>query len=172
MSLTGPLDPPDSDWQSQVWRLLGEVNDPEIPVLSILDLGIVRYVRGATREALHVGLTSTYSGCPASEIIQRSVEEKLARAGYSGAVVETVLAPPWSSDWITPAARVKLAAYGIAPPVESVSNPKRLFGAAPVACPRCKSAATRLVSEFGSTTCKAHYMCTACLEPFDYFKCI
>src|ERR1039457_7198771 len=86
MSLTGPLDPLDSDWQSQVWRLLGEVNDPEIPVLSILDLGIVRYVRGATREALHVGLTSTYSGCPASEIIQRSVEEKLARAGYSGAV--------------------------------------------------------------------------------------
>jgi len=83
-----------------------------------------------------------------------------------------VLAPPWSSDWITPTARLKLAAYGIAPPEETVANPKRLFGVARAACPRCKSDATRQVSEFGSTPCKAHYLCTACLEPFDYFKCI
>jgi ring-1,2-phenylacetyl-CoA epoxidase subunit PaaD len=87
-------------------------------------------------------------------------------------VIETQLAPAWSSDWLTPAARSKLAAYGIAPPAEAVSNPKRLFGAASIECPRCHSAATRLVSEFGSTPCKAHYTCTACLEPFDYFKCI
>jgi|ERR1700733_3774338 ring-1,2-phenylacetyl-CoA epoxidase subunit PaaD len=163
---------PDSDWQTEIWRLLGEVRDPEIPILSIIDLGIVRYVRGATRAALRVGLTPTYSGCPATEVIRRSVEEKLARAGCAGAVVETVLSPPWSSDAITPAGRSKLAAYGIAPPAEAVTNPKRLFGSARIECPRCKSAATRLVSEFGSTPCKAHYTCTACLEPFDYFKCI
>jgi len=172
MRPSAPLADPDSDWQSDIWRLLGEVKDPEIPILSIIDLGIVRYVRGATRQALHVGLTPTYSGCPATEVIRRSVEVKLAGAGFSGVVIDTVLAPAWSSDWITPAARLKLAAYGIVPPVEAVSNPRRLFGAAPIECPRCKSAATRLVSEFGSTPCKAHYTCTACLEPFDYFKCI
>jgi ring-1,2-phenylacetyl-CoA epoxidase subunit PaaD len=172
MSLGAEVARADTDWQSQVWRLLGEVKDPEIPILTIMDLGIVRYVRGETRDTLHVGLTPTYSGCPATEVIRTMVEEKLARAGFPGVVVETVLAPPWSSDWITPAARLKLAAYGIAPPAEAVSNPKRLFGAAPIECPRCQSAATRLISEFGSTPCKAHYMCTACLEPFDYFKCI
>jgi ring-1,2-phenylacetyl-CoA epoxidase subunit PaaD len=172
MSLSSQLGHPQTDWQAEVWRLLGEVKDPEIPILSIIDLGIVRYVRGETRDALHVGLTPTYSGCPATEVIRRSVEAKLARAGFRHVVIETQLAPPWSSDWITPAARLKLATYGIAPPAEAVSNPKRLFGAARVGCPRCKSAATRLISEFGSTPCKAHYMCTACLEPFDYFKCI
>lgn len=172
MRPSAPSAAPQSDWQAEVWRLLGEVKDPEIPILTIIDLGIVRYVRGATPEALRVGLTPTYSGCPATEVIRRSVEAKLAGAGFCGVAIETVLAPAWSSDWITPAARSKLAAYGIAPPAEAVSNPKRLFGAAPIACPRCKSAATRLVSEFGSTPCKAHYTCTACLEPFDYFKCI
>jgi ring-1,2-phenylacetyl-CoA epoxidase subunit PaaD len=172
MSLVSPLAQVETDWQREVWRLLGEVTDPEIPILSIIDLGIVRYVRGASRDELQVGLTPTYSGCPATEVIRRSVEEKLARAGFGHAVIETQLAPAWSSDWITPAGRVKLAAYGIAPPAEAVANPKRLFGAAQVSCPRCRSAATRLVSEFGSTPCKAHYQCTACLEPFDYFKCI
>jgi ring-1,2-phenylacetyl-CoA epoxidase subunit PaaD len=164
--------PAQSNWQAEVWRLLAEVKDPEIPLLSITDLGIVRYVRGASRDALHVGLTPTYSGCPATEVIRRSVGAKLARAGFGDVVIETVLAPPWSSDWLTPAAREKLAAYGIAPPVDAVSNPKRLFGAAAVSCPRCHSTATRLISEFGSTPCKAHYACTSCLEPFDYFKCI
>jgi ring-1,2-phenylacetyl-CoA epoxidase subunit PaaD len=129
-------------------------------------------VRGATRAEVRVGVTPTYSGCPATEVIRRAVEEKLARAGYLDAAVETVLSPPWSSDAITPAGRAKLIDYGIAPPAEAVSNPKRLFGAARIECPRCRSAATRLVSEFGSTPCKAHYTCTACLEPFDYFKCI
>jgi ring-1,2-phenylacetyl-CoA epoxidase subunit PaaD len=162
----------DAAWQAEVWEVLANVRDPEIPILSIIDLGIVRYVRGETRTALRVGLTPTYSGCPATDVIRRSVVETLARAGFANAQVETVLAPPWSSDWITPAARQKLAAYGIAPPAETVSNPKRLFGVARAACPRCKSSATRQISEFGSTPCKAHYMCTACLEPFDYFKCI
>jgi len=172
MSLAPELAPAESDWQAEVWQLLGEVKDPEIPILTIIDLGIVRYVRGASRDALHVGLTPTYSGCPATEVIRGSVVQKLARAGFRDVVIETQLAPPWTSDWLTPAAHLKLAAYGIAPPAEAVSNPKRLFGAASIGCPRCKSAATRLISEFGSTPCKAHYMCTACLEPFDYFKCI
>jgi len=172
MNHAAELEHPEATWSGEVWRVLSEVKDPEIPILSIIDLGIVRYVRGASRDALRVGLTPTYSGCPATDVIKRSVEQTLARAGFGGAIVETVLAPPWSSDWITPAARLKLAAYGIAPPEETVSNPKRLFGVARAACPRCKSEATRQVSEFGSTPCKAHYMCTACLEPFDYFKCI
>jgi ring-1,2-phenylacetyl-CoA epoxidase subunit PaaD len=172
MSLAPELASAESAWQAEVWRLLGEVKDPEIPILTIIDLGIVRYVRGASRDALRVGLTPTYSGCPATEVIRAAVAQKLARAGFGGVVIETQLAPAWSSDWLTPAARVKLAAYGIAPPAQAVANPKRLFGAASIGCPRCKSAATRLISEFGSTPCKAHYMCTACLEPFDYFKCI
>jgi ring-1,2-phenylacetyl-CoA epoxidase subunit PaaD len=169
-----PLKPEytDAAWHADVWDVLARVKDPEIPILNIVDLGIVRYVRGETRAALRVGLTPTYSGCPATEVIKRSVEETLAGAGFADALIETVLAPPWSSDWITPEACLKLAAYGIAPPAKTVSNPKRLFGAARAACPRCKSSATRQISEFGSTPCKAHYMCTACLEPFDYFKCI
>jgi ring-1,2-phenylacetyl-CoA epoxidase subunit PaaD len=172
MSDAAQVETAPSDWQEEIWTLLGEISDPEIPILSLIDLGIVRYVRGASREVARVGLTPTYSGCPATEVIRRLVETKLARAGFADVAIETQLAPPWTSDWITPAARCKLKAYGIAPPAESVSNPKRLFGAAQVGCPRCQSSATRLVSAFGSTPCKAHYLCTACLEPFDYFKCI
>ena len=96
----------------------------------------------------------------------------MSRAGFAGATVETVLDPPWSSDAISAAGRAKLAAYGIAPPAQTVTSPRGLFGATPVACPNCHSMATRRISEFGSTPCKAHYTCTACLEPFDYFKCI
>jgi ring-1,2-phenylacetyl-CoA epoxidase subunit PaaD len=158
--------------QSAVWDLLATVKDPEIPILNIIELGIVRYVRAEGFDTVHVGLTPTYSGCPATDVIRRSVAETLARGGVAHAMIETVLAPPWTSDWITPAGRVKLTAYGIAPPAEAVANPKRLFGAAVIACPRCSSLATRRVSEFGSTPCKAHYLCTGCLEPFDYFKCI
>jgi len=163
---------PESAAVEAVWALLATVKDPEIPILSIIELGIVRYVRADSGGRVHVGLTPTYSGCPATEIIRRSVEMTLARAGINDAELETVLAPAWTSDWITGAGRSKLAAYGIAPPAEAVANPKRLFGAVVLACPRCKSLATRQVSEFGSTPCKAHYLCTACLEPFDYFKCI
>jgi len=169
MSVSAPaVDSP----QAAVWALLATVKDPEIPILNIIELGIVRYVHGESRDTMCVGLTPTYSGCPATEVIRRSVERTLERGGITGAVIETVLAPPWTSDWITPEGRVKLAAYGIAPPVEPVASAKRLFAAPVVACPRCASSATRRVSEFGSTPCKAHYLCSACLEPFDYFKCI
>jgi ring-1,2-phenylacetyl-CoA epoxidase subunit PaaD len=164
---------PDTD---SVWRVLGTVPDPEIPVLSVLDLGIVRHVRweasAAGRLELHVGITPTYSGCPATEVIRHDVCRALDAAGFADAVIDEVLAPAWSSDWLTEAGRNKLLAFGIAPPERAVSHPRHLLGApAPVPCPRCGSHATQRVSEFGSTPCKAHYRCTACLEPFDYFKC-
>jgi ring-1,2-phenylacetyl-CoA epoxidase subunit PaaD len=161
-----------ADRTAAVWRVLSDVADPEIPVLSIVDLGIVRYVQWGEDDELHVGLTPTYSGCPATDVIRSSVVRSLARAGYSSARVESVLSPPWTSDWLTAEARQKLTAFGIAPPAEAVSTPRRLFGEPIVVCPRCASDATERISEFGSTPCKAHYRCTACLEPFDLFKCI
>jgi ring-1,2-phenylacetyl-CoA epoxidase subunit PaaD len=156
----------------QVWRVLESVPDPEIPALSVVDLGIVRHVKWGDDGRLHVGLTPTYSGCPATEVIQRSVSRALAGAGFKDAVIDTVLTPPWTSDWLSEQGKQKLRAFGIAPPAESVSSPRRLFGSPKIACPKCGSTATERVSEFGSTPCKAHYRCTACLEPFDYFKCI
>ena len=154
------------------WRVLEAVSDPEIPALSIVDLGIVRYAGWREDGLLHVGLTPTYSGCPATEVIRGLVCRALSQAGFRDAVVEEVLSPPWTSDWLTEEGRRKLLAFGIAPPTEAVGSPKRLLGFVPVACPRCASEATELISEFGSTPCKAHYRCTECLEPFDQFKCI
>jgi ring-1,2-phenylacetyl-CoA epoxidase subunit PaaD len=154
-----------------IWRVLEDVADPEIPVLSIVDLGIVRFVRWDADERLHVGLTPTYSGCPATEVIRGSVKQALARAGHADAQIDTVLSPPWTSDWLSREGRQKLAAFGVAPPAEPVSSPRRLLGDPLVACPKCGSDSTEKVSEFGSTPCKAHYRCTECLEPFDYFKC-
>jgi ring-1,2-phenylacetyl-CoA epoxidase subunit PaaD len=155
-----------------VWRLLEDVLDPEIPVLSVIDLGIVRHVRTTESGAIEVGVTPTYSGCPATEVIRGSIAHALRTAGYEDARIVDVLSPPWSSEWITPAGREKLRGFGIAPPAQAVSNPRQLFGKPRVACPRCNSEDTVRVSEFGSTPCKAHYQCRACSEPFDYFKCI
>ena len=147
-----------------IWRLLAEVPDPEIPVLSIVDLGIVRHVRQDADGRWHVGITPTYSGCPATEVIRIAVRAALDAGDHADAVLEQVLSPPWTSEWLTSAARAKLRAFGIAPP--------HLWDAPLVTCPRCGSRASERVSEFGSTPCKAHYRCTACLEPFDYFKCL
>jgi len=149
--------------ETRVWQVLRSVMDPEIPVLSVVDLGVVRYVR-SEGGLLRVGITPTYSGCPATEVIQRSVREALARAEVGTVVVETVLSPPWSSEWLTEEGRRKLEAFGIAAP--SARAP------ANIACPRCGSHEVERVSEFGSTPCKAHYRCGHCLEPFDVFKCI
>lgn len=161
----------------QVWRLLEAVPDPEIPVLNVLDLGIVRHVRWQPsdegHERLHVGITPTYSGCPATEVIRQSIRRALDEGGYPDAVIDEVLAPAWSSDWLTESGRQKLASFGIAPPERALSDPRHILRAPlPVTCPRCGSRSTQRVSEFGSTPCKAHYRCTACLEPFDYFKCL
>jgi ring-1,2-phenylacetyl-CoA epoxidase subunit PaaD len=147
--------------REQILDWLSEVADPEIPVLTITDLGIVRDVDCS--EAVTVSLTPTYSGCPATEAIERSVITALEERGVSNVRVKRVLSPPWTTDWITEEGRNKLRVYGIAPPVG---------GDRPVACPRCDSKNTEIVSEFGSTACKAAYKCTDCLEPFEYFKCL
>ncbi|MDH3646855.1 MAG: phenylacetate-CoA oxygenase subunit PaaJ [Gammaproteobacteria bacterium] len=147
-----------------VWRLLSEVPDPEIPVLSIVDLGIVRWVR-TDHTRIAVGIAPTYTGCPATEVIAANVLKHLGQNGLD-ATVERVLSPPWTTDWISDEGRKKLHAYGIAPPAGSTNDELR------VACPRCDSKQTEKVSEFGSTPCKASYKCSDCLEPFEYFKCL
>jgi ring-1,2-phenylacetyl-CoA epoxidase subunit PaaD len=170
----GPAAPtgPAADRERRVWALLAEVPDPEIPVLSIIDLGIVRHVRHSGDGRLQVGLTPTYSGCPATDMIRSAVRAALDAAGFGEALLEEVLSPAWSSDWLTPEGRRKLAAFGIAPPEKEVASPRALWHAPAVACPRCTSRATERISEFGSTPCKAHYRCRGCGEPFDYFKCL
>lgn len=156
--------------REQVMRWLDEVADPEIPVLSITDLGIVRDVD--IGDEVTVALTPTYSGCPATEAIEHSVVEALRERGVDRVSIRRVLSPAWTTDWITPEAREKLRAYGIAPPQQGAGKRALLYGARTIACPRCGSMDTAVVSEFGSTACKAAYRCGECLEPFEYFKCI
>jgi ring-1,2-phenylacetyl-CoA epoxidase subunit PaaD len=167
-----PLERLAPERERAVWGLLAGVPDPEIPVLSIVELGVVRYVRAEQDGRLHVGLTPTYSGCPATEAIRVAVREQLDQHGHADALLEEVLSPAWTSDWLSEAGRQKLRAFGIAPPQEPVASVRQLRGAPPVTCPRCGSRASERLSEFGSTPCKAHYRCTSCREPFDYFKCI
>lgn len=157
--------------ERSVWDLLATLPDPEIPVVSLVDLGIVTAVSVEASGRVTVHITPTYSGCPATEVIQESVTRALEAAGYPDANVRTVLSPAWTTDWITRAGRDKLRAYGIAPPASSADQ--ELRGRSRIAaCPRCGSRETTRLSEFGSTPCKAHYRCDACLEPFDQFKCV
>jgi ring-1,2-phenylacetyl-CoA epoxidase subunit PaaD len=156
--------------RKQIIQWLSEVPDPEIPVLTITDLGIVRDV--AVNDGVTVALTPTYTGCPATEVIEQSVIDALHSHGVERVSIDRVLSPPWTTDWISAAGKEKLRAYGIAPPEKSSSKRALLQEENKVHCPRCASADTELVSEFGSTACKASYKCTACLEPFEYFKCI
>ena len=149
--------------------ILAQVADPEIPVLSVLDLGVIRHLAVRPSGQLEVGIAPTYSGCPANAVIKADVVRALHAAGFDAAAVD-VLAPPWSSDWLSEEGRRKLEAFGIAPPAGGARGHGR--SDAPAACPRCGSQRTTKVSEFGSTPCKALYRCDACLEPFDYFKCI
>jgi ring-1,2-phenylacetyl-CoA epoxidase subunit PaaD len=146
--------------EAQVYEWLANVPDPEIPVLSILDLGIVRNV--TVEDKVTVTLTPTYSGCPATEAIEASVLEALKSHGIDEIAIKRVLSPPWTTDWISEDGREKLRKYGIAPPSKSLE----------IACPQCKSLNTERVSEFGSTACKASWRCCDCLEPFEYFKCL
>ena len=145
------------------------VCDPEIPVLTIEDLGVLRDVRVADGQ-VEVVITPTYSGCPAMGVIQMEIEVALARAGIEGGRVRLVLSPAWTTEWLTAEGRRKLLAYGIAPPVAGGGR-RALFGEDRVDCPRCGSGRTSLLSEFGSTSCKALWRCDACREPFDYFRC-
>ena len=149
---------------------LSEVPDPEIPVLTIADLGILRDV--TVDGDVVVALTPTYTGCPATEVIEQSVIDTLHWHGIENVSIDRVLSPPWTTDWISEDGRDKLREYGIAPPEQGASKRALLHGDRSVACPRCQSLETEIVSEFGSTACKAAYRCRACLEPFEYFKCI
>ena len=164
---------PSSGTTARAWEILAGVADPEIPVISVVDLGIVRDVR-EEGGALEVTVTPTYSGCPATQVIEASIRRALAEAGFD-ATVRTSLAPAWTTDWMTAAGRDKLARFGIAPPGPCAPDapvPIRLFRTAPtaVACPHCGAADTERLAEFGSTACKALYRCRECREPFDYFK--
>lgn len=153
-----------------VFEWLRAVPDPEIPVLSIMDLGIVRDV--VVDDGITVALAPTYSGCPATEVIERDVRAALRGRGLENVAIERRLAPPWTTDWISDEGREKLRSYGIAPPEKGAGKRALLDSARTIACPRCRSEDTALVAEFGSTACKAAYRCNSCLEPFEYFKCI
>jgi ring-1,2-phenylacetyl-CoA epoxidase subunit PaaD len=170
---------------TQVWAWLAEVEDPEIPVISIVDLGIVRDV-ALDDDVCTVTITPTYSGCPATEVIGSSVLQALERRGLSGARLQTRISPAWTTDWISDEGKRKLRAYGIAPPIgraaEQTIRPDQIGRGAPrvrspleappgLSCPHCGSHHVRLTSAFGSTPCKALARCDECLEPFDYFKC-
>lgn len=155
----------------QIWQFLEEVSDPEIPVLTINDLGVVRDVQ-FDGESCKVIITPTYSGCPAMQMIEDQIKEKLHEKGIEKVEVELTLSPAWTTDWISEQGRNKLREYGIAPPENEVDK-SVLFAEPPtVPCPLCGSKETRMVSQFGSTACKAQYQCKECLEPFDYFKCL
>ncbi|MEP6658054.1 MAG: 1,2-phenylacetyl-CoA epoxidase subunit PaaD [Betaproteobacteria bacterium] len=167
-----------------IWQALAGVTDPEIPVVSVIDLGIVRAVEWDSLDPaiLVVRVTPTYSGCPATELIMSLLRETLLAIGVRALRIEIALAPAWTTAWLTPEGARQLRAYGIAPPgsaspadtagvaidVTGISPLRR--AAATVPCPRCGSHRTQLVAQFGSTACKAQYRCLACLEPFDYFK--
>lgn len=153
---------------AEIWRWLDEVPDPEIPVLSVNDLGIVRAVDVDAGDVV-VTVTPTYSGCPATAVIAFSIEEALRRRGVAGVRVKQQISPAWTTDWISPAGREKLRTYGIAPP-EGAACAGAAVQNAPKECPRCGSSQVEEVSRFGSTPCKAAYRCADCLEPFDYFK--
>jgi ring-1,2-phenylacetyl-CoA epoxidase subunit PaaD len=157
--------------ESPAWKIAADVLDPELPVVTIADLGILRDVAEDDQGRVHVQITPTYSGCPAMETIRTDLVDALTNAGYQHVDVEFVLAPAWTTDWMTDAARAKLTAYGIAPP-----GPRP--GGGPVAleltvrCPQCGSTDTRESSRFGSTACKSLWVCRSCREPFDHFKAI
>jgi ring-1,2-phenylacetyl-CoA epoxidase subunit PaaD len=156
--------------REQVMEWLAAVPDPEIPIVSIMDLGIVRDVQ--CNGSVVVSLAPTYSGCPATEAIEANVVAALQERGIVDVSIKRVLSPPWTTDWISAAGSEKLREYGIAPPAQGASKRDLLGAGHVVPCPRCASQQTELVSEFGSTACKASYRCTDCLEPFEYFKCL
>lgn len=148
--------------ESMVWDWLEGVPDPEIPVISVVDLGVIRDVKVAGDDVT-VTLTPTYSGCPAMSVIAMDIEVALAKQGARNVTLKTQLAPAWTTDWMSEKGRARLEGYGIAPPQEA-GGPDR--------CPLCKSSDVERVSQFGSTACKAQWRCRDCLEPFDYFKCL
>ncbi len=159
----------DAALRDLVWKIAATITDPEIPVLSVVDLGILRDVK-VENGKIEIVITPTYSGCPAMNLLTMNLECAIEDAGFGLPRVRTVLSPAWTTDWMTQEGKEKLRAYGIAPPKKSAGR-RALFGEDEVACPRCGSTDTQRISEFGSTACKALWRCRACAEPFDYFKC-
>jgi ring-1,2-phenylacetyl-CoA epoxidase subunit PaaD len=164
--------------EKKIRELLETVNDPEVPVLSVMDLGIVRTInisknKNDTVENIEVTITPTYSGCPAMDVIRIMIKMKLLEHGYKNVTVKETLSPAWTTDWMSEEGKKKLKEYGIAPPnpKQQVCDMKLFEHNEAVQCPRCNSYHTRRISEFGSTPCKALYVCDDCREPFDYFKC-
>ena len=159
----------DGELRRLAWQAAAQVVDPEIPVLTIADLGVLRDVSVIDGQ-VEVAITPTYSGCPAMNMIALEIELALAREGIHHSKVTTVLSPAWTTDWMSEDGRRKLKDYGVAPP-QAGGGRRALFGEQQVACPQCGSVETEVLSEFGSTSCKALWRCISCREPFDYFKC-
>lgn len=157
--------------RERAWAAAASVVDPELPVLTIEDLGVLREVRISGEGKVEALITPTYLGCPAMNMITLEVELALERAGFAKPKVRTVMSPAWSTDWMSESGKEKLREFGIAPPLAKAGR-RALFGEESVPCPSCKSTNTERISEFGSTSCKALWRCKACSEPFDYFKCI
>lgn len=153
----------------QIWNILEDVTDPEIPVLTITDLGIVRDVK-INGDQVEVIITPTYTGCPATDMIAMNIKLALIENGYPNIKISSVLSPAWTTNWMTETGKRKLKEYGIAPPQDE-SGRFQQPGSFQIACPQCNSTNTKLLSEFGSTACKSLYQCNDCKEPFDYFKC-
>lgn len=158
--------------ENEVRVLLETVTDPEVPVLSVIDLGIVRKIQ-VNNDAITVTITPTYSGCPAMQRIEWDIRAALLQAGYNHVKINTVLSPAWTTDWMSENGKQKLKAFGIAPPntTQVVCHTNLFAKEEAIQCPRCNSYHTKLLSQFGSTACKAMYQCEDCHEPFDYFKC-
>src|SRR5579862_4025107 len=163
--------------KENIWKLLEEVMDPEVPVLSVIDLGIVRDIKfddGPAGDAgIEVIITPTYSGCPAMDVIRMNIKMTLLEQGYKKIKISSVLSPAWTTDWMSEYGKEKLKAFGIAPPTakQQVCHTALFHDGEAIQCPHCHSYHTKLVSQFGSTACKALYVCENCKEPFDYFKC-
>ncbi len=158
--------------KTTIYSYLGEINDPEVPVLSIIDLGIVRDIK-MNNDEIEVVITPTYTGCPAMDMISATIKIQLATLGFKKVKITQVLSPAWTTEWMSEEGKRKLKEYGIAPPnpKQQVCDQKLFAAAEAVQCPLCNSYHTRRISEFGSTACKALYQCDDCKEPFDYFKC-
>jgi len=159
--------------EEKIWEFLSEIPDPEIPVISIVELGVLRRIEIEHSKVI-VTITPTYSGCPAMKTFEDDITAKLTANNILNFEILTVHSPAWTTDWITESAREKLRNFGIAPPIRGTADKGTLFdsGSKSVLCPLCNSKDTELKSQFGSTACKALYQCNSCLEPFDYFKCI
>lgn len=155
----------------RAWQVLAQVMDPEVPVVSVVDLGIIREVDWQQGHLL-VSVTPTYSGCPATDFIEEEIKSALEQAGFIKPKLKRQLSPAWTTDWITLEGKRKLQAFGIAPPANSCDKGGLSYSEPIVKCPQCGSAHTAVISQFGSTACKALYRCNDCAEPFDYFKCI